>query len=142
MLFGPSVPDLSRIDPNGWHAVLTALPSRQRMSAALHPGLGTAGLKTSYDLAIALPEVASEVARSALLEGPRLPMPTAKPSRAGHQVYVRIATDNYESLQVAARLLGVTPTQIARMLINNGVHRVLAEHDAAIDRARSPDLTP
>lgn len=137
-LFGPPLPDLTRIDQDRWRSVLAALPSRQRIAAALHPGLDTAGREISYELATSLPDSASEVAREALRDGPRLPSPTAaSTARAGHQVNVRVSQDSYESLQVAARLLGGTPTQIARMLINNGVSRVLAEHDAAMTRVTS-----
>jgi hypothetical protein len=44
---------------------------------------------------------------------------------------------DYESLAVAARLLGSKPTQVARMLINAGVRRLLAEYDVTIDGVTS-----
>jgi hypothetical protein len=41
----------------------------------------------------------------------------------------------FADLEVAARLLGGTPTQIARMLIHAGVRRLLADYDVAMDQA-------
>ena len=47
---------------------------------------------------------------------------------------MRLAKSEFDDLLVAAGLLGAKPTRIARMLVLNGVRRVLAEHDAAIAR--------
>ena len=48
---------------------------------------------------------------------------------------MRVSGGEYEDLRTAAHLLGGTSTQVARMLVNAGVRRLLAEHDVAIDEA-------
>ena len=53
------------------------------------------------------------------------------------QLNLRLDTRDYESLATAARILGTKPTQVARMLINAGVRRLLAEYDVTMDRVPS-----
>ena len=49
---------------------------------------------------------------------------------------MRVSGGEYEDLRTAAHLLGGTPTQVARMLVNAGVRRLFAERDVAFDEAR------
>ncbi len=136
LLSGPRVPDLARIAEDWWAEVLAALPRSQRWSAAEHPGLG--GYETdAWELVASLPTAASDVARKALAGAPSIPVPGVERRGRGCHLNVRLAKSEFDDLLVAAGLLGAKPTQIARMLVLNGVRRVLAEHDAAIAR-RAP----
>ncbi len=136
-LFGPSLPDLARIDPDQWREVLIPLDGRARIDAATCPGLSGARTLEALELALSLPQAPSRAAQAGLDGAPRIPVPAAKGSpNAGRQLNVRMPHAAYADLQRAATVLGATPSQVARMLVLNGVRRVLAEHDVALDRAR------
>lgn len=132
LMFRPPVPDLRRIEESRWREVLGALPKSPRIDAALTPGLGRPS--EALDLALSLPPAPSELALAALTEGPTLPMPELQKLSPSRQVNVRLQPDELESLRVAGKLLGLTPTQVARMCILTGVRRAIADHDAALTR--------
>ena len=56
---------------------------------------------------------------------------------ASRQLNLRVPLADHDALLAAARILGVKPTQAARMFIAVGVRRLLAEHDVVIDAVRS-----
>jgi len=144
LIFGPSVPDLRLIDPDLWSEVLAPIPGELRFRVVRHPGLGRWAAR-AFDLADSLPPAASEAARAAVSAGPSIPVPSASRRRPGRQLNVRLRDEEYEDLHTAARLLGAKPTQLARMLVLNGVRRVLAEHDAALAQpvtARKSAVSP
>ena len=89
-----------------------------------------------------LPPPPSEAAWAAVRAGQAVPVPGAMRSRAGRQVNVRLAEHEHEALQRAAAVLGARPSQVVRMLVLNGVRRVLAEHDAVIAAAATPSPAP
>ncbi|HEX8104527.1 MAG TPA: hypothetical protein VF533_18060 [Solirubrobacteraceae bacterium] len=123
-----SVPDLARIDRARWVEVLLPLSRKDRMDAALHPLIRGGA---AYEVAKDLPPPASEAAWSAIGGAPAVPVPSA-PSRAARQVNFRLTDEELADLQRAAHVLGLRPTQLARMLVLNGVRRMLVEHDAAM----------
>lgn len=134
-LFGPGLPDLAKIAEEQWYEVLVPLDEQQRTRAACCPGLGKRALD-AVELAGSMPPPASTAAHAALDGAPSIPVPTTGSPNAGRQLNIRMPRAAYADLQTAATLLGATPAQVARMLVLNGVRRVLAEHDVAIDRAR------
>ncbi len=126
------VPDLGRIDRSRWREILGSIPRSERVDAAASPGAGLEAL----ELALSLPPAPSELARQAVAQGPSLSMPEVRRVPAPRQVNVRLQPSEFEDLQVTARLLGLTPTQVARMCITTGVRRAIADHDAALERLR------
>lgn len=64
-----------------------------------------------------------------------IPEPDRRPGTA--QVNVRVTLAEREELAAAAHTLGAKPTTLARMLILNGVRKVLAEHAAVYERGRA-----
>jgi len=132
------VPDLAQIHPDRWREVLLPLDRVARTRTALNPLLKSTA---AWDLMISLPQSPSEAACAAMNRSPGVPVPTAEPPRAGRQVNVRIPNDDWEALQRAAHILGARPSQLVRMLVLNGVRRVLAEHDAAIAAAGTATST-
>ncbi len=134
-LFSPPVPDLSRIAPDRWYDALLPLDPGERMSAVQNSQLGRR-VGDAVRLVLELPAPPSEAAREQARAGMAIPVPTAEARRSPCQVNVRLTREDHERLVAAARLLGTRPGVLARMLVLNGVRRVLAEHDVAIDRAR------
>jgi len=124
------VPDLRRIDRSLWSSVLGRLPNPRRLDAASVPGIAN----DAIPIALALPPPPSELAREALREGPSLPSPEVRRAGRRPQVAVRLGAEEHEELGVAARLLGLTPTAVARMCIVTGARRAIADHDAALER--------
>lgn len=136
-LFSPPVPDLARIAPGAWYDALLPLAPVDRMSAVQNSSLGARVRGEAVDLVLTLPAPPSDAAREAVRSGMAVPIPGATTRRSPRQVNIRLTDKDHESLATAASLLGTKPGVLARMLVLNGVRRVLAEHDAAIDRARS-----
>lgn len=130
-----SVPDLTRIDRSLWRAVLGRLAGQQRMDAARALGIA----REAVPLALSLPPAPSEQARKAIAEGPSLSMPEVRPAGRRPQVAVRLGADEHEDLRTAAKLLGLTPTAVARVCIVTGARRAIADHDAALERLRRPE---
>jgi len=128
------VPDLGRIDRSRWREVLGSIPRGQRVDAAVAPGADLDAL----ELALSLPPAPSELAREALADGPSLSMPDVAKAAAARQVNVRLQPLEHQELRTAAKLPGLTPTQVARMCIVTGVRRAIADHDAALARLRCP----
>lgn len=114
--FRDPVPDLPRIDRSRWREVLGALADQPRIDAASIPGVSVEAIP----LALELPKAPSELAREALARGPSLSLPDVRRAGAARQVNVRLRAEEHESLHVAAKLLGLTPTQVARMCILTG----------------------
>lgn len=135
-LFSPTVPDLARIAPGAWYDALLPLAPVDRMSAVQNSSLGVRVRGEAVDLVLTLPAPPSDAAREAVRTGMAVPIPGATTRRSPRQVNIRLTDKDHESLATAASLLGTKPGVLARMLVLNGVRRVLAEHDAAIDRAR------
>ena len=133
------VPDLARIARDRWPQALIPLSRRLRTSAAIGRGLPTDEI---FALTDRLPPSPSEAAWAAVRAGQAVPVPGAMRSRAGRQVNVRLQAHEHERLQRAAAILGARPSQVVRMLVLNGVRRVLAEHDAVIAAAASPSPSP
>ncbi len=76
-----------------------------------------------------LPPAPSDLARAQVRAKPRLaPRPAADAfRRANRQVNFRLTEEEYVDLATAAQFIGTTPTQLAGMLVRNGVQRVLQE---------------
>lgn len=130
------VPDLTKIDRSCWRAVLGGLGGPQRFDAARALGIAAEALP----IALSLPPAPCELARDALTDGPSLPMPEVRPQSASRQVNVRLSASEHEELRTAAKLLGLTPTAVARLCIVTGVRRAITDHDAALERLRPAAL--
>lgn len=139
--FSARVPDLSRIAPDRWYDALLPLDPGDRMSAARNSYLGVrAG--DAVELVLRLPPPPSDAAREQVRAGMAIPVPGACRRRSPRQVNVRLTVEDHGRLATAATLLGTTRGGLARMLVLNGVRRVLAEHDLAIDRASRGATSP
>jgi hypothetical protein len=134
MLGGPVVPDLAKIPRDRWAEALIPCEPDDRYAATRNFALGPKGILAARALVETLPPPPSAAARAAVAGVPYARVGPVRPRT--RQLNVRLSTRAYEDLAVAAHLLGGTPTQIARMLINAGVRRTLAEYDHAIDEAR------
>ena len=134
-IFGQGVPDLGRIAEERWREVLVPLSDQKRMRAAQRAPLG-GPQERALELVLSMPKSDSHALRDRLDGAPTFPSPTATTRRSPHQVSFRLTDDAHRDLRAAAELLGCTPGALARILVLNGVRRVLAEHDVALDQAR------
>ncbi len=135
------VPDLTQIHPDAWREVLIPLTHGARLFAATHPLLERAARVRATALVDSMPPPPSVVAQAEMTAGVAIPVPAAGELRRPRQVNFRLLPGEHAALARAAAILGTRPGQLARMLTLNGVRRVLAEHDAALDRARNPPAT-
>ena len=131
-LQGIRVPELARISSDRWPQVLIPLAEALRTEAVLDRRIDT---ESAFALLRRLPPPPSELAWRAARAGQSVPVPEAPRPAKSRQVNVRLQPHEHESLQRAAAVLGARPSQVVRMLVVNGVRRVLAEHDAAIASA-------
>ena len=132
MFSATQVPDFTRIPRERWEEVMRTIPVHLRVPAA--QGIGVDDPAGLVELAMSdLPPTPSDRARSAVREKPRLaPTPTADAfRRATRQVNFRLTDEEYINLATAAQLIGTTPTQLAGMLVRNGVQRVIEEANRA-----------
>lgn len=134
-VFGQGIPDLGRIAEERWRDVLVPLSNRQRVRAAQRAPLD-GRQERALALVFSMPQSDSHALRDRLDGAPSFPVPTTDGRRSPRQVNVRLTDDAHRDLRAAAELLGCTPGSLARILVLNGVRRVLAEHDVALDRAR------
>jgi hypothetical protein len=130
-------PSLARIPREHWREALITCSQAARTNAAYDLYLTPEQRADARALIAALPPPPSEAVRTATRTAPQVGFghrigrpPTSR------QLNLRVATDDYDALAAAARLLGSKPTQVARMLINAGVRRLLADYDVTIDEAR------
>jgi hypothetical protein len=128
-------PRLAEIPRERWREVLITYGRDARFNAANDLYLTAEERAEARALIEQLPPPPSERVRQAM---PRVGFDhrTGRPPTS-RQLNLRIDTTDYESLATAARLLGSKPTQVARMLINAGVRRLLAEYDVTIDGVTS-----
>ena len=127
-LFGPSVPDLSRIPEERWAEVLLPLTERERSDAVYNHLLG-ARIHRAVALRDALPSgFVASVGRDSLSEGTAIPAPTPARTPGSRQLNLRISPEQYARLEQAAAQLGEKPTVLARLLVVNGVNRIFADH--------------
>ena len=122
------VPDFRHIPRDRWEAVMRTIPERLRLPAA--QGIGVEDPARLVELALSpLPPAPSDLARAEVRKKPQLaPTPAADHfRRANRQVNFRLTEPEYLDLAAAAQLIGTTPTQLAGMLVRNGVRRVIEE---------------
>ena len=134
-IFGQGIPDLGRIAEPQWREVLVPLSNQQRARAAQRAPLD-GRQQRALELVFSMPQSDSHALRERLDGAPSFPAPTASDRRSPRQISFRLTDDAHRDLRAAAELLGCTPGSLARILVLNGVRRVLAEHDVALDRAR------
>jgi hypothetical protein len=134
-VWGVHTPKLTEIPQEQWREVLITYDRDARFKAAFDLYLTPEQRAAARELILELPPPPSERVRQ---EMPRVGF-GHRPGRppTSRQLNLRIAQEDYESLATAARLLGTKPTQVARMLINAGVRRLLAEYDVTIDGVTS-----
>jgi hypothetical protein len=122
---GEPIPDLSRIPQAQWRAALAPVSRKTRLlAAAAAPTLEGARVASIIVGDLMLGDAESR-ARNA-------PPPSAPPGAtvtpgADRQVGFRLKPDDYERLGRVARLYGVRPSALARLLTVRGVN--LALHD-------------
>jgi hypothetical protein len=124
------VPDFTRIPRDRWREAMCSIPDALRLRAVQGLPLLTDGLVELAELAMSdLPPAPSDIARAQVRAKPRLaPAPAAGHfRRANRQVNFRLTENEYLDLATAAELIGTTPTQLAGMLVRNGVRRVIEE---------------
>ena len=133
--FGQGIPDLGRIAEEQWRDALIPLSDPQRVRAAQRAPLDGRQVR-ALEMVFSMPKSDSHAVRDRLDGAPSFPVPTAGSRRSPRQVGFRITDEAHRDLRAAAELLGCTPGSLARILVLNGVRRVLAEQDVALDRAR------
>lgn len=137
-MFGYDIPDLRKLPRDQWHEALLALPRGLRTVV-----IDQAGREMGDELARVVSEVESPVYwrhRRALEKaaGQRDPAlafsaggkPARRPRR-GVQLGLRLGPGDIASLERAASGLGMKRCELARVLIVNGVNRLLAADEAA-----------
>jgi hypothetical protein len=132
------VPDLSKIPREHWRAVLrmTHRSVRERAArTAMRIDLPAAGHATALMIEVDCEETAArERAQSAAAWPRELPRPRAERQRKrrSRQLNIRLSVDEHAALQRATDLLGLRPTEVARMLVVRGVHQVLREAEREV----------
>ena len=124
------VPDFRQIPRERWEEAMRSIPQRLRHRSTHNLGMPFDQLAELGELALSdLPPAPSDLARSQVQAKPQLaPKPAADAfRRANRQVNFRLTEDEYADLATAAKLIGTTPTQLAGMLVRNGVRRVIEE---------------
>jgi hypothetical protein len=118
------VPDLRNIAPDRWRDVMAPLSSLEREETARCPRMGSWG-RHAVALAESLgPAPSDETLR--LLGG-------GEPHPLDFDVGLMLDAPAFRGLERAGEMAGLTPAQVARGLVIDGVERVLAErpYDAA-----------
>ena len=123
------IPDLSRLTWDGWLDALRPLNPQQRIAAC---NFVTTQAEVSRVLALIgqlkLEEGAAQV-RAIVATPPRMPVGDPPPPMelARRQVNFRLSTGEHVRLLEAARLFGMRPNALARLLTMRGADRALAE---------------
>jgi hypothetical protein len=138
---GVRTPSLARIPREHWREFLITCNQTARNYAVFDHYLTPEQRGDARALVAELPPPPSEGVRNATRTAPRVGFGhrIARPP-ISRQLNLRLATEDYDALAAAARLLGSKPTQVARMLINAGVHRLLADYDVTMDDARGQQV--
>jgi hypothetical protein len=131
---GYEVPDLSRVKPERRLEALLPFDRKRRVDAVHSQHLPLEEVGRLFEQLDDLPPPPREIAKTAIEAGLAIPSPVA---RRGRQVNVRFSPDDHADLLAAADIAGTTPTTLARMLVNNGVRRILAEQGAAYAQFRA-----
>jgi hypothetical protein len=134
VLFGPTVPDLPNIPEERWRDALLPLTEVERRHAVQNLYLGERSQRAQDLLDTLPPGFSHERAREAIVEGTALPVPVPERPPGGRQVNFRLDSPQYDRLALAAQLFGAKPSALARMLVTNGVTRMLADHVRSMDR--------
>ena len=138
VVLGGRVPDLTRISREGWRAALVPFEAGDRFVAANDLYLSPEARKEALALIDTLPPPPSALVRAAVRGARSVPFDGPRTRHeASRQLNLRVPLADHDALLAAARILGVKPTQAARMFIAVGVRRLLAEHDVVIDEVRS-----
>ena len=124
--YGEPVPDLKRLPQERWGEVLTPLRAAARQIA-----VNTVATQADVVAAMALVGellLADGLARAGAQAAPP-PMPAGEPPARGRgrQVNFRLGPREHARLVEAARLFGMRPTVLARVLTVRGVDRALYE---------------
>lgn len=127
---GPAPALLKGVPQEGWRDVLRPLTDLERKWAITHlpPEADTwaaLALVAELDLEDGARRHAARTVHAPLLQG------TPPPRAPSRQLNFRIGPEGYERLGEAARLFGVRPTTLARMLVTRGVDAALREAAAA-----------
>jgi hypothetical protein len=127
-------PRLAQIPREDWREALIQCNADARFAAVFDLELTTEQRNDAKALVNELPPPPSEGVRKAMRTAPRVGFGgRIERPPISRQLNLRIATEDYDALAAAARLLGSRPTQVARMFINASVRRLLAEYDVAVD---------
>src|SRR5436305_8608238 len=125
------IPDLARIPKERWREALARFSPLARDEAVRKlrdPREHFDALLIAGECNTADEEARARMSRATEDVRVRVPVPEARPSpRRIRQVNVRLYARDFESLARAARVLGTTPTELARILIVRGTRRVLEE---------------
>ena len=124
------VPDFTRIPRDRWREVMCTIPQDLRHRSVCGLGMPFDAHAELSELALSdLPPAPSDLARAQARAKPRLaPAPATDAfRRANRQVNFRLTENEYLDLATAAELIGTTPTQLAGMLVRNGVRRIIEE---------------
>ncbi len=127
-LFGEPIPDLDELPSERWREVLGPLSGRTRtwaMRRVANVDRRIAAMELAVELEEHDKQRADALRRAAARSSP-LPAPRA--DREGlRQVNLKLRPDQVEDLRRLASTLALKPTQLARMLVVNGVRRMLYE---------------
>jgi len=137
---GEPIPDLSKIPEERWVEAVTPLSSRGREMAIdlARPRVDPLAIGTLI-LELPRPRAAGPDGRIAAMHaGTEMPRPgpltvgdavgaAAPKRRDSRQVGFRLTDEQYAELEAACAEFDLRPGQLARMLVHNGVRRVLYE---------------
>lgn len=139
------VPDLARVPRGRWRELLTPINrfARQEALSRFRLSIGQGELGEWFEAFLLVGDLAKEdgrhrrrLRRAAEAMPGGGPVPAARPSPTrDRQVNVRLYARDFGRLERAARLLGATPTELARTFVVRGTTRVLEEDETR----RSPE---
>lgn len=125
---GQLIPNLSRLPEERWLEALRPLNSFQRRRAA-----NTVGMAKTGDAIALIGQLMLEddAARAGAFSAPPVPLPLPSgdppPKGARRQVNFRLGPGEHARLMEAARVFGMRPNVLARLLTVRGVDRALRE---------------
>ena len=129
--FVEPVPDLRKVPQRRWREVLMPLspPARRRAVHFVAWEDHSRAVTLINELDMEFPDTRWGIAVPPEQVRTRIPFPDAATSegRRGRQLNVRLRPDDHARLEYAADLLALTPTQLARTFIVNGVLQLLSD---------------
>jgi hypothetical protein len=150
--YGEPVPDLARLEQSRWREVLSQIsPGARRLAMATATGDGVDkamklvgwldiyGPSDSWRPPTPLDAPGSEAVASRPKGTPSAAGQRSSRGRERHQLNLRLREHEHRTLVQAAKVAGLRPSQLARMLVVQGATRMLIHEDAVRRRLHEGD---